>query len=418
MTTYWLKNVRLESGYRYEHGRIDGTDTEICHIRIEGGRIAEIRSANNRHIEEAEPTQQSLSLQTQLPKIDARHLLMLPAFREMHIHLDKTYYSGPWKAVKPIRSIFDRIQEEQELLPRQLPFVQERAERLLDLVLGHGSTHVRTHCNIDPVVKLQNLEATMRALDTFKGKITHEVVAFPQHGLLRSQVLTEMKQAMKLGATHVGAVDPASVDGDMEKSLQTMMEIAVEANAGVDIHVHDRDQAGLATLTRLVELTEEAGWQGRVTISHGFALATAASGAVSELADRIASLGITVASTVPIGGMVMPIPLLRDKGVQVDLGNDSITDHWSPFGTGDCLEKAKRLAELYRYSDERSLAQSLGFITGGVTPLGLDGRRAWPAVGDAADAVFVAASCSAEAVARLSKRQAVIAQGVIVAGEL
>lgn len=64
----------------------------------------------------------------------------------------------------------------------------------------------------------------------------------------------------------------------------------------------------------------------------------------------------------------IPITLLREKGVKVSLGDDSITDHWSPFGKGDSLEKAGTLAERFGLSDERSLGQTLGFITGGVTP--------------------------------------------------
>lgn len=32
--------------------------------------------------------------------VDAKGLLMLPVFKDMHIHLDKTFYGGPWKAVR------------------------------------------------------------------------------------------------------------------------------------------------------------------------------------------------------------------------------------------------------------------------------------------------------------------------------
>jgi cytosine/adenosine deaminase-related metal-dependent hydrolase len=288
---------------------------------------------------------------------------------------------------------------------------------MLRMLLGYGSTHVRTHCNIDPVVGLHNLEATMRALSAFEGKLSAEVVAFPQHGLLRSDAAGLVREAMKYGATHVGGVDPSSVDGDIGKSLQTIMDIATEANAGVDIHIHDRGEAGIATMHRLADLTEEAGWQGRVTVSHAFGFAGDET-AAAELAERFAGLGISVTSTVPFGGTIMPIPMMRGKGVRVELGNDSITDHWSPFGTGDCLEKAGRLAELYRFVDERSLAESLGFITGGVTPLSAEGARVWPAVGGAAAAVFVRASCSAEAVARRASREAVLFAGRIVSGAL
>ncbi|OXS54463.1 deaminase [Cohnella sp. CIP 111063] len=402
---YWLTNVRLESGYRREEGAIVGTETELCHLRIENGKITEILAADGGFPKD------------ELPRRDAKGLLLLPAFKEMHIHIDKTYYGGPWRAVRPANGVFGRIEEERELLPKLLPTAQERAEKLLELVLGFGSTHVRTHCNIDPVVGLRNMEATMRALDTFSGKLSHEIVAFPQHGLLRSDAAVLVREAMRQGATHVGAVDPATVDGDIERSLQTVMDIAVEADAGVDIHVHDQGGAGLATMSRLADLTEQAGWQGRVTVSHAFAFAGEAE-AAAELADRFASLGISITSTVPFGGLIMPLPTMRDKGVRIGLGNDSITDHWSPFGTGDCLMKASRLAELYRFVDERSLGEALGFITGGVTPLDADGNRVWPAVGDSADAVLAQASCSAEAVARRAPRQAVLFRGEIVAGTL
>ncbi|QHW29759.1 amidohydrolase family protein [Paenibacillus rhizovicinus] len=403
-SAYWLVNVRLESGYGYEEDTIIGTETELCHLRIEDGKIAAIASAGNWPNDG-------------LPRQDAAGLLMLPAFKEMHIHIDKTFYSGPWRAVRPVSSIFERFEEERELLPKLLPTAQQRAENMLGMLLGHGSTHVRTHCNIDPVVGLKNLEATMQAFQTFAGKMSYEVVAFPQHGLLRSNSIELVRKAMSHGATHVGGVDPASVDADVEKSLQTIMDIAVQANAGVDIHIHDRGDSGLTTMHRLADLTAQAGWQGRVTVSHAFGFAGAME-AAAELAERFAELGISVTSTVPIGNMIMPIPMLKAKGVNVELGNDSITDHWSPFGTGDCLEKAGRLAELYRNVDERSLAESLGFITGGVLPLDAKGQRTWPAVGDAADAVFVQASCSSEAVARRAKREAVLFQGAIVSGSL
>jgi cytosine/adenosine deaminase-related metal-dependent hydrolase len=403
-SAYWFVNVRLESGYHYEDGVVAGTETEACHIRVENGKIADIV-----------PAAAGSLPNDGLPQHDAAGLLMLPAFKEMHIHIDKTYFSGPWRAVRPVSNIFGRIEEERELLPKLLPTAQERAENMLGLLLGFGSTHVRTHCNIDPVVGLKNLEATMKALETYSGKLSHEVVAFPQHGLLRSDAVGLVREAMRHGATHVGGVDPATVDENIEKSLQTIMDIAVDANANVDIHIHDRGETGISTMHRLAELTEQAGWQNRVTVSHAFGFAGDAA-AAAELAERFAGLGIAVTSTVPFGSLIMPIPMLRDKGVKVELGNDSITDHWSPFGIGDCLEKAGKLAELYRFVDERSLAESLAFITGGVTPLNAEGERVWPSVGLAADAVFVQASCSAEAVARRSKRKAVLFGGAIVSG--
>ncbi|NOV00903.1 amidohydrolase [Paenibacillus planticolens] len=404
-TSYWLTNVRLEQGYATENGQVVGTHTKICHVRIEGGAIAEVIGNESK-------------LPSHLPKYDCKERLMLPSFEEAHIHLDKTYYDGPWKAVEKVSSIFERIEEEKRLLPKLLPLARQQAESILTLIQKFGATHVRSHCNIEPVSGLHRLEATLQALDTFSGKLSSEIVAFPQHGLLRSDSVQLVKQSLTEGATHVGGVDPFSVDGDIEKSLQTMVELAVMNKAGIDLHLHDGNEVGKQTLLRLADLTEEAGLQGKVTVSHAFWFASAPQQETYEMAERMSSLGMTIASTVPIGRTMMPLPMLFNKGVNVKLATDSLTDHWSPFGNGDQLDKAGRFAELYGYTDEWSLSQSLGFITGGITPLDRQGKQVWPKVGDAASFVLLPASCSAEAVARRSERQAVWYKGCLVSGSL
>lgn len=404
-TSYWLLHVRLETGYCYEYGVVTGTETGLFHMKIANGAFAEIRPAD------AVPD-------TSLPAWDLKGGLMLPSFRDMHIHLDKTYYGGPWKApTRPMNGVFSRIEEEQRLLPELLPTAKERAEGLLDLLIRYGSTFIRSHCNVDPVVGLRNLEATLQAVEGYREKAFVEIVAFPQHGLLRSQSVSLVREALRNGATIVGGLDPATVDDDTERSLNAMMELAIEANAGIDIHLHEPSHIGLNTFKRLADLTEDAGWSGRVTLSHALALADVSSSEVDEMAVRLTELGISIASSVPLGRTI-PIPQLHRQGVDISLGQDSIMDHWSPFGKGDNLDKAGTLAERFHLIDERSLGQTLGFITGGVTPLDRDGKYVWPNVGDAANAVIVEASCSAEAVARRSDRRAVLYKGKPVYGTL
>ncbi|MED0888147.1 amidohydrolase family protein [Bacillus mycoides] len=404
MTLYWLTNVKLETGYTYEEAKISQTETEICSLLIEDGRIKRIIAG----IAQEEGTL----------TFDANRLLVLPAFEEMHIHIDKTYYSGPWKACMPAENIFTRFNEEKTILPKQLATAQGRAENMLELLLRNGATNIRTHCNVDPVIGLRNLEATLAALGTYKDRLSGRIVAFPQHGLLRSNSMQLVKDAMRMGAQLVGGVDPATVDNDIEKSLHTIMDIAVEFNADVDIHLHDANNLGTFTMKRLASLTEEAGWQGRVTISHALGLGGVTDKEAEEVAERLAALKIDITSTVPIGKQVIPIPLLDRKGVKVSLGNDSITDHWSPFGTGDMLQKANRLAERFGWSDERSLGKALRFITGGKETLNNEGKRVWPNVGDEASFVLTNATCAAEAVARQTEKRVVMYKGNVVIGDL
>ena len=404
--SYMLLNVRIESGYRYEEEEIVGTDTVLRHFQIDNGIITKIISTTD-------------SYENEMDCYDAKGLLLLPAFRDMHIHLDKTYYGGPWKAAAHRKNgIFGMIEFEQKLLPELLSTAQERTEKLIQLLLGYGSTYVRSHCNIDPVQGLKNLENLQITLEKYSDKISHEIVAFPQHGLLHSNAEGLLREAMQLGATHVGGLDPTVVDGDMEKSLQKMVQIAVDFDASIDIHLHEGGETGIKAIKRLADLTQEAGLEGKVTISHAFALATLPEKEALQIANRLASLGISIASSVPIGREIMPIPLLQKENVNVLLGNDSIIDHWDPFGTGDTLQKANLAAQLYGWKHEYTLSRALSLATGGITPLDESGKQVWPNVGDELTAVLVAASCSAETVARLPKRSAVLHKGVLSSGSL
>ena len=132
----------------------------------------------------------------------------------------------------------------------------------------------------------------------------------------------------------------------------------------------------------------------------------------------MAAQQITIASTVPIGTMHMPLKQLRDKGVEVITGTDSVIDHWSPYGLGDMLEKANLYAQLYIRPNELNLSRALFLATGDVLPLNDKGERVWPKAQDEASFVLVDASCSAEAVARISPRTATFHKGQLVWGNV
>ncbi|RBN36439.1 deaminase, partial [Priestia megaterium] len=98
---------------------------------------------------------------------DVQGMLLLPGFKDMHIHLDKTFYGGPWRGAVHRKNIFDIIEVEKKLLLELLPTAQERAEKLIELIMSFGSTYVRSHCNIDPTVGLRNLEKLKKALANY-----------------------------------------------------------------------------------------------------------------------------------------------------------------------------------------------------------------------------------------------------------
>lgn len=405
---YYLDNVLLESGFEFDGTTPISTRTELKTLEIKQGKIVALLD-NHLHANHT------------LAVYDAGGKLMLPAMRDMHIHLDKTFYGGPWRSLnRPAgTTIKDMIALEQKLLPELQPYTQQRAEKLIDLLQYRGSTIARSHCNVEPTSGLKNLEALQAVLARRKSGFSCEIVAFPQHGLLYSKSEPLMREAMQAGAHYVGGLDPTTVDGAMEKSLDTMFQIALDYNKGVDIHLHETSPAGLAAINYMMDTVEKTPQlKGKLTISHAFALATLNEQQVDELAGRMAAQQVTIASTVPIGTLHMPLSQLREKGVFVMTGTDSVIDHWSPYGQGDMLEKANLYAQLYIRPNEKTLSRALAIATGDVLPLNDQGERQWPKAEDEASFVLVDASCSAEAVARISPRTATFHRGEIVWGSV
>lgn len=398
--SYLLKNVRLETGFVYEEGEVVHTNTELFCIEIKDGKIKSI-SANKPDATNA---------------IDAKGWLMLPAFRDMHIHLDKTFYGGPWQATRRGQGgVKGMIALEQQILPEMLKTSAYRAEKLVELLQSKGTNFARSHVNIEPTSKLQSLDHLLKALENKKSTFGAELVAFPQHGVFYTDSVPWLKEAAKMDIDFIGGLDPYTIDGAIEKTIDFTVQLALDNNKGIDIHLHESGESGLKTVEYLVKkVNENPALQHKTFLSHCFVLGKIDKVKQEEVAEQLGAAGIGIVSTIPFGGLMMPIPVLYKHNVNVMTGNDSIIDHWSSFGSGSVLEKAHTMAQLYGYSSEFLLSRSLKLATGNILPLDDKGVQQWPKAGDAANVVLIAASCSAEAVARISPVRSLINNGQIV----
>lgn len=394
-----LKNVRLETGFDYENDEISGTKTQLFIIELSDGKIKSILPNN--------------------PKanaIDAKGFLMLPSFKDMHIHLDKTNYGGPWKArSKKNRSVKDMIVFEQKVMPELLKTSTYRAEKIIELLQSHGVSHARSHVNIEPTSKLNSLLNLEKALQNKSNSFEAELVAFPQHGIFYSHSEQLMQDVAKMDIDYIGGLDPYAIEGNVEKTIDFIVQLALDNNKGIDIHLHEGGDPGLRTVEYLIDkVNENPVLKGKTFLSHCFVLAKLEQPKQQEVAEKLANAKVGIVSTIPFGNTIMPIPTLYKYGVDIRTGNDSIIDHWNTFGSGSVLHKANLMAQLYGYSTELDLSRSLKLATHNVLPLDDKGVQQWPKAGDSADLVLVDASCSAEAVARISPVKSLIHKGNII----
>ncbi|WP_291911903.1 amidohydrolase family protein [Chitinophaga sp. CB10] len=394
-----LKNVRLETGFEYDGADVIATKTDLFTVEISNGKFSSIQPNNPK-----------------AKAIDAKGLLMLPSFKDMHIHLDKTNYGGPWKAVgKRQGGVKGMIALEQQILPEMLKTSTAHAEKLIELLQSCGSAFARSHVNIEPTSKLDSLKHLQVALENKKATFGAELVAFPQHGLFYTNSMPYMEEAAKMNIDFIGGVDPYSVDGDIAKPMDAIVKLALDHNKGIDIHLHETGDSGLKTVEYLIDrVNENPVLKGKTYLSHCFVLARLDKAKQEAVAERLAQAQIGIMSTIPFGGLIMPIPTLYKYGVKVATGNDSIIDHWNTWGSGSVLQKANIMAQLYGWGSEFNLSRSLKLATRDVLPLDDKGNQQWPKAGDEGSVVLIDASCSAEAVSRVSPVRSLIYQGNIV----
>jgi cytosine deaminase len=341
--------------------------------------------------------------------------LLLPGLIDAHCHLDKTLFGGRWVPHSAGPALADRIAEERRRRAELgLPDV-EHMTALLQRMVASGTTCVRTHTDVVTDHGLAGVEAVWAAQERLGGRVTIEQVAFPQYGVLADPGTAELlDEALRNGVEVIGGIDPAGVDRDPVRHLDIVFALAERHGAGIDIHLHDGGSLGTWQLELIIERAKATGLGGRVAVSHAYGLAQADQATQDRLGRQLADAGVSLVTAAVYNFPVPPIARLRAAGVTIACGHDGIRDLWSPFGSGDMLERAMHLAYRSTFRRDEEIEMALEAATyGGARALGLQAYGLEP--GARADIVVVDASTPAEAVVTHPVRDLVIKAGRVVA---
>jgi cytosine deaminase len=347
--------------------------------------------------------------------VDVTGRLVLPGLVDAHCHLDKTLYGGPWVPHSAGDALADRISNDRSRRGELgIPDV-DHVTALLKRMAAAGTSYVRTHTDVDPDVGLRGIETVRTAAEQMSGRVTVEQVAFPQHGLLTNPGTAELlEEALKGGVETIGGLDPASSDRDPVRNLDTTFTLAERYGAGIDIHLHDGGTLGAWEIELIADRTQVTGLQGRVAISHAYALGQIDEAYQARLLAQLAEAGVTLVTAAAYSFPVIPIKKALAAGVNVACGHDGIRDLWGPYGSGDMLERAMFVAYRSTFRRDDDIEVALDAATyGGSRALGL--KSYGLTVGAPADLVVVSARTPAEAVVARPTRELVLKTGRIVA---
>jgi cytosine/creatinine deaminase len=186
-----------------------------------------------------------------------------------------------------------RIETDKTILPYLSLSTEERAGNLIRECVACGTSHLRTHVDVDLESGLGKLEGVLAARERYRDRATVQIVAFPQSGVMRCPgVLDLLDAAVRNGADLVGGIDPLEIDRDPKGQLDGIFAIAARHGVGLDIHLHEPGEMGLFNVQEICARTKAVGLVGKVTISHGFCLGGVTERKAAEAAETMAEAGV------------------------------------------------------------------------------------------------------------------------------
>lgn len=361
-------------------------------------------------------------------EIEAAGRLVTPPFVDSHFHLDATLTAGT-----PRRNVSGTLLEGIALWSELQPLldhsaVKERAREYLRWCVAQGILFIRSHVDTchDSLVAAR---ALVELRDELRGVIDVQLVAFPQHGLLRfPNGLRLLDEALDLGLDVVGGIPhyERSREAGVE-SIRLLMDRAQRRGLAVDMHCDETDDP----LSRFVEVLAEQAvardMHGQVTGSHLTSLHSVDNAYFAKLLGLLVESRLNVianpllnmitqarADTYPKRRGLTRVKELLAAGVNVSFGHDCALDPWYPLGTADMLEVASMGVHACQMSGEHELRLMFDAVTrSGARTLGLTGYGLEP--GCAGDLVVLDAASVADALRLRPARVAVVRGGAVVA---
>ena len=344
--------------------------------------------------------------------IDAKGGLVSPGLVETHIHLDKSRILDRCSP-SPDRGV-DHMQRVAAVKPDfTVEDIYERARATLEQCLLHGTSHMRTHVELDPNVGLQGFKALQKLAEDYRWAIDLELCVFIQEGWTNSPVAdANIVEALKQGAPVVGGAP--GYDPDRAGQIRRIFELARDFDVDVDIHLDVGTEAEDMDIHLVCDLTDEMGWGGRVAIGHGAKYAFMPPDELRDLGKRLGDSGVAVtvlpATDLFVVGRdrthgvtrgVADANALIDSGANCSLSTNNILNPFTPFGDCSLTRIANLYANIIQRGGRDELTQCFEMLSSRSAKL-MRCEDYGVAVGNSADLVVWNAPSPADAVATVA----------------
>lgn len=365
-------------------------------------------------------------------EIDCAGRVVIPGLVESHVHLDKALLdreraNDDGTLARAIAITADLKRE------FTADSIRDRARRVLEQAIANGTTALRAHPDVDPIVGLLGVHTLLELRAEFRGRIDLQIVAFPQEGIFRAPgTLALLREALGDGADVIGGCTyNEDSPAECRRHIDLVFDLAAEFGVPVDLHADFADDIGdprFALAGYIAEVTARTGMGGRVAIGHATSLAAREPGDRRRVLGLLADAGVAVvplpATDMFLGGRsdtsnirrgIAPVRELWAAGVRTAYSSNNIRNAFTPYGNADLLDIGLFLAQTSHLAGPADLTRVLGMATYEAAALiGIaDGYGL--RVGAAADLVVLDTRRVADALLDRPDRRYVIKAGRVVA---
>ena len=316
-------------------------DLVLRECRLPDGRTTDIGCRDGRIAERG-----ALADRPARRLVDCEGRAVTPGLVEAHIHLDKALLDDRAPSVEG--TLDEAIRVTGEAKRRfTVEDIRARARRVLDMAVAHGTTVMRSHVEVDPIIELKALEAILPLKREYQAALDLQLCAFAQEGILKAPGTEALlARALTEGADLVGGC-PYN-DTEAHKHTDIVFKLAREFDVDADFHVDFFDEPRNLHVEYIAEQTIRHGWQGRVAVGHLTEIAALPPGEQDRViaAVRAAGLGVIMLPATDLYLMgrkdvgsvrrgLAPARRLLAAGVPVAAATNNVRNAFTPVGSAD-----------------------------------------------------------------------------------
>jgi cytosine/creatinine deaminase len=356
--------------------------------------------------------------------LDAAGKLVIPGLVDSHLHLDKALLlaQSPAQTGTFQEALAETLRLKCEFTVED---IQKRAKSVLESAIAFGTTAIRSHVEVDPVLALTSIKALLPLKQEYAWGLTLQLAIFAQEGITNQPgTASLLREALALGGDLIGSAP--YTDPEPARNISIVFDLAQEFNCDVDFHLDFLDDDSPLLLPVVVQETVKRGWQNRVCIGHVTKLAGLPPEKLQCIAAMLRDAGISVLA-LPASDLYMmarkdthnvrrgvaPIHQLIALGVNGAIATNNIQNLFTPFGDGDLLKICTLIAQTLQLGTATSHEQCLEMVTTrAAQAIGI--RNYGIAPGNAADLVVIDAFSASEAIGAAPLERTTIKSGQIV----